>query len=77
MIHFETREIFSQTCSAGSPAWLWENSIAFNISKNTVNIFLTILFKAENKEIPQWYYFDIQNLESKSSVIYFLYYSLN
>lgn len=74
MIHFETREIFSQRRSAGSLTWLWENSTAFNISKNTVNIFLTILSKAENKEAIQWYYFDIQNLESKSSVIYFFYF---
>lgn len=30
-----------------------ESSTAFNISVNDVNIFLTMLFKAEDQEIPQ------------------------
>lgn len=34
-----------------------------------------MLFKAEDQEIPQWYYFDSQNWEGKSPLIYF--YSLN
>lgn len=47
-----------------------ESSTAFNISVNDVNIFLTTLFKAEDQETPQWWYFDSQNYEDKSSLIY-------